>query len=71
MQKFTVTIPLAMTVDVCAKDEQSAREDAEAWVRWIDPTQEQFDDFKSDHDTGLQTSGDLDFAGKLEVEAQT
>jgi len=68
MPKYEVVIPLKMVLEVEAENEQAARDDAAEWVRWVDPTDEQFDDFKEDRVTGVLGSGDLDFNGKLEVE---
>jgi hypothetical protein len=71
MAMFDVTVPMVLSVRVEAETREQARDQAFAWADFLDPHDEVLEDFKTDHDSGVQPigmGGVLEVNGAAEVE---
>lgn len=71
MPRYAVDVKVFINVLVEADTPEQARSRAEAWVDWISPTDEQLQDYLSDHpDAGIAEGGTLAIDGESDVEEE-
>ncbi|WP_239435744.1 hypothetical protein [Sphingomonas sp. ACRSK] len=54
---FDINVPMVLRCRIEAETPERAAIDAIAWANWCDPTADQLEDYRSDHNTGVQDFG--------------